>query len=93
MKKIFNSQTITIKTNAISKPHEVGVQTFWRFDKEETELEHDALHLIVGGGFNQLREEYNLDGDKDLGFIHKKEEELNRLLFEMKQFLKQKKSS
>tara|TARA_R110000822_G_scaffold296412_1_gene418853 strand:- start:953 stop:1234 length:282 start_codon:yes stop_codon:yes gene_type:complete len=83
MKRTLNKNSITLKINSVQY-NESKYE-----NKEDTELKHDALYLLLISA-NPLRSEYNFDG-KDSDSIYKEIEELknkmNDLLLDAKHLL------
>ena len=83
MKRTLNTNSITLKINSVQY-NESKYE-----NKEDTELKHDALYLLLISA-NPLRSEYNFDG-KDSDSIYKEIEELknkmNDLLLDAKHLL------
>lgn len=48
----FNSKSITIKTDSISKLV-IGAQNTWRYDVENTEKRAIALDILIGNNYNK----------------------------------------
>ena len=83
MKRTLNTQSITLKINSVQYNKSKCE------NKEDTELKHDALYLLLVSA-NPLRSEYNFDG-KDSDSIYDEITELkskmNDLLLDAKHLL------
>ena len=73
MKRTLNTNSITLKINSVQYNKSKYE------NKEDTELKHDALYLLLVSA-NPLRSEYNFDG-KDSDSIY---DEITELKFRMR---------
>ncbi len=85
----FNSQTITLKVASEKDLNPHARQTFANYNAKDTQLKADALTALFVSA-NPLRADYEFN-EEDYEIISNMRKDAERIISEMKHFLKNKK--